>query len=244
MTIDICLPVFNEEGVIATNISRLVDYCNDQYFDFNWQIVIINNGSTDKTKEIALQLLSDKIKYFEVEKPGRGDALKKYWLQSKSDILVYMDIDMAVSFNHIIDLIDPIIKGEVDFVIGSRRLSSSQCQRSFFRDIFSQIYTILLNKILNYKYSDFQCGFKAIKNDKFRMLSPYLKDRRWFFDTELIIIFSIFYGQVKEVAVDWKENRYKNRKSKVSVLQDSASSFINILKLKKRIKELDRNRQQ
>jgi len=243
MTIDICLPVFNEEDIIATNVNRLFDYCHNQNFDFDWQIVIINNGSTDKTKGISLQLLSDKIKYFEVKQVGRGHALKKYWLHSNRDILVYMDIDMAVSFDHIIGLICPIISGEADFVIGSRRLADSKYQRSFFRDIVSKIYIFLLHKILRCNYSDLQCGFKAIKNDKFRKLSPYLEDGSWFFDTELIIIFSIFYGQVKEVAVDWKENRYKNRKSKVSVLRDSLSSFINILKLRKRIESLDENSQ-
>lgn len=239
MMIDFCLPVFNEQEIIEQNIVKLFNYCKNSNFNFDWRIVIINNGSTDKTKEESLKLLSDKIIYFEVKLPGRGRALKEYWLSSKSDILVYMDIDMAVSFNYIPDLVSPIIDGRYDLVMGSRRLLTSKYQRSFVRDFSSKIYLFLFHKLLNYKYTDLQCGFKAIRNDKFKSLSKYLEDFYWFFDTELVVFTCIFNGRIKEIAINWQENRYKNRKSKVTIFQDGISSIINIFKLRKRIKKLN-----
>lgn len=240
MIVDICLPVFNEEEIIGPNVNRLFDYCHKSSFGFDWQIVIINNGSTDRTKEIALKLLSDRIKYFEIKVPGRGRALREYWLRSESDVLAYMDIDMAVSLDHVADLLAPLVSGEADLVIGSRNLPKSKCQRSFFRDSASKVYIFLLHHLLHCAFSDLQCGFKAVKNDMFKKLSPYLRNDYWFFDTELVVFCSAFHGRIQELAVDWQENRYEKRKSKVAVLRDGVSSLASILALRSRIKKLNK----
>ena len=240
MLIDFCLPVFNEQEIIEQNVIKLFDYCKNSNFIFDWRIIIINNGSTDNTKENSLKLVSDKILYYEVELPGRGRALKEYWLSSESDILVYMDIDMAVSFDYISYLITPIIEGDFDLVMGSRRLVTSEYQRSFVRDFSSRIYLFLSHKLLNHSYTDLQCGFKAIRNDKFKNLREYLKDPYWFFDTELVIFLQSLDGRIKEIAVNWRENRYEKRKSKVVIFKDGIVSFMNLLRLRKKIKKLDK----
>lgn len=236
MLIEFCLPIYNEEKIINKNIIKLYEYCNSKNFNFDWRVAIINNGSTDNSADICRELTNkyNKIKYSYIKNPGRGSALKEYWLASQADIVAYMDIDIAVSLNNIIDLIDPLIKGEADLVIGSRLMPGASIERSLIREVVSRGCNILYRLITGHKISDTQCGFKAIRTNVFKKISNNIIDRKWFFDTE-VIFFTHYNGyKIKEIPVNWEENRYDERKSKVSLLKDSVIHFLNLLKLKKR----------
>jgi len=237
--VDFCLPVYNEEKILEKNVKKLLNYCENSNFNFAWQITIINNGSTDTTKEIAHRLISDKIKYFEVSAPGRGRALKEYWLISDCDILAYMDVDLAVSLEHVPALIEPIITKEADLVMGSRRLTGAKYSRTFFRDCSSKIYLFLARLFFKHRFTDFQCGFKAITREAFHCVASQLSDNRWFFDTELVIFLSkLDDRKIKEVAVNWEENRYQNRKSKVNYFRDGLTSLFDLCRLRRKINRL------
>ncbi len=244
MLIEFCLPVYNEEQILKSNVLMLLNYCRNQNFNFDWQIVIIVNGSSDATLNISKNLSQQYhkfIKYINIKKAGRGQALKRYWLSSQADIVSYMDIDLAVSLENISDLIFPIIKNEVDLVIGSRLLPNSNIKRSFLRELSSQGYNFLSRLILEHKFSDLQCGFKAIKLNKFKTIASYIKNEQWFFDTELVIWAKYFNFKIKEIPVNWEENRYDKRKSKVNIVRDSIKFLINLIKLKRQLKQKSRS---
>lgn len=237
MLIEFCLPVHNEERILKSNVLKLLDYCNSQNFNFDWQIIIINNGLTDNSEKIS-QGLADKyknIKIKNIKQSGKGRALKLYWQNSKADIVIYMDIDLAVSLNNISDLIQPIIKKNYDLVIGSRLLPHSKINRSFIRELSSQSYNFLSRMVLGHHFSDLQCGFKAIKVDVFKKIAPYIQNEKWFFDTELIIFSNYFGYKIKEIPVDWQENRYDTRKSKINILRDGIKFLGNLIVLKIRM---------
>lgn len=234
MFIEFCLPVYNEEKILKKNTLRLLDYCQNQNFDFVWQIVLINNGSIDNSEKICQELSNkySQIKIETIKQSGRGQAIKQYWQKSKADIVVYMDIDLAVSLDNVPDLINPIIEGKYDLAIGSRLLPDSKINRSFIRELSSQSYNFLSKIILNHNFSDLQCGFKAIKTGVFKKIVPYIQNNKWFFDTELIIFANYFGYKIKEIPVNWQENRYDQRKSKVNVIKDSIKFVVNLIKLK------------
>ncbi len=243
MVVEFCLPVYNEEQILRSSVLMLLNYCKNQNFGFNWQIVIIVNGSSDATLNISKELSQEyhkHIKYINIKKAGRGQALKKYWLLSRADIVSYMDIDLAVSLDNIQGLISPILKNRSDLVIGSRLLPDSNIQRSFLRELSSQGYNFLSRLILGHKFSDLQCGFKAIKLSKFKAIASYITSDQWFFDTELVIWAKYSNFKIKEIPVNWEENRYNKRKSKVNIAKDSAKFLINLIKLKKRLKQKSR----
>ena len=135
MLIDFCLPIYNEEKILKNNVLQLLKYLEQQRFSFDLQIIIINNGSTDNSNRICCELASEKInpapfnkasehpkgcgiKIENIKQPGKGGAIKTYALKSKADILLYMDIDLAVSLDNIPGLIKPIIQHNYDLVIG------------------------------------------------------------------------------------------------------------------------------
>lgn len=238
MLIEFCLPIYNEEKIARRNILRLLKYCRKQKWDFSWHIILLVNGSGDSSCDISKDLSGsnpDEITYYDFPEAGRGRALKKYYLQSQADILIYMDIDLAVSLDNIPGLIAPLVLDEADIVIGSRLLPESKIERSTIRELSSQGYNFLSRIILHNKFSDLQCGFKAVKNPVFKKLAPNILDDKWFFDTELVAFGHQFNYRIKEIPVNWSENRWDERKSKVKIFSDSLKFFFNLLFLKYRI---------
>ncbi|NTW22489.1 glycosyltransferase [Candidatus Falkowbacteria bacterium] len=238
MKVDFCLPIYNEEQMLRENALRLLNYCRQANFGFDWQIVLVVNGSIDRSFAIAQELVSENPGEFaaiESAQPGRGRALKNYWLQSDADILAYMDLDLAVSLDDIPALVGPIIANECDLVVGSRLLVGSKIERSFVREFTSQSCHLLSRLILGHKFSDLQCGFKAIRRSSFLLIAPKVIDAGWFFDTELAVFAGLAGLRVRELPVDWSEERYDRRKSKVRVFRDATRFMRNFLKLRRRL---------
>lgn len=238
MLVEFCLPIYNEEKIIEKNVLKIVNFCKEKNLPFNWRVIIVNNGSKDNSLAISQKLSADnkQIGYTTILEPGRGQALKKYWLTSNADVVAYMDADLAVSLNNIIDLINPFVNNEADLVIGSRMMPGATIKRSFIRELISQSCNILYRLIIGNNISDTQCGFKAIKTEVFKKIAPYIEDNKWFFDTEIISFTHHLGYKIKEVPVNWEENRYDERKSKVNLLKDSFIHLKNLLRLKKRLR--------
>lgn len=232
------VPVHNEESIVTRNVEKLLHYCDGCDYPFEWMIHIVVNGSRDRTLEMAHSLAGrfpDRVLVTSFPEPGRGSALKRAWLASDADIVLYMDVDLAVSLEYLTELVQPILAGECDLVIGSRNLRDSRIKRSLLREVISQSYNFLSRLILNHGFSDLQCGFKAIRLEVFKAIAPRLDGIHWFFDTELVLWAQKQNFRVKEIPVDWSENRYEKRKSKVRLLRDSSMFFSNLLRLRFRM---------
>lgn len=243
MLVDFCLPVKNEEKILEENIKRLNSYLTARSWPFTWQIVILLNNCGDNSESITKRLgaSNQQIKSLIIAEPGKGRALKNYFRESKADILVFMDIDLAVSLENIPALLDPLIKQDKELVIGSRLLKTSRTSRSWWREISSRFYNVLSRLILNHNFRDLQCGFKAFRRELFVKVEPYLNDDAWFFDTELIALANYFNYRILEIPVDWQENRYDSRQSKVKVFQDAWGFLQNLLSFRKRINKIKKH---
>lgn len=237
MLVDICLPAHNEETILKKNTLRLYEFCKNQNLPFDWKITIIINASTDHSLLIAQELANKIPEVFvlTINEPGRGNALQYTWLHSTAEIVCYMDSDLAVSLSSLPVLLTPIINNRADITIGSRYLSESIISRSIIREITSRAYNSLAKLFLKHRYLDLQCGFKAIRQSVFTNLNPYLKDKNWFFDTEIIIWADKLGYTIKEIPVNWKEARFENRTSKVKLLKDSFYFIKKLSNLRKTI---------
>lgn len=240
MLIDFCLPAKNEEGILLANAQRLFNYLGKLELKHDWRIVFLINGSTDKSFDIANNLQKNDPRHLlavNYQIGGKSLALKEYFKISEADILVFMDIDLAVSLEDIPGLINPLLEDQADLVIGSRLLPESKTGRSALREMSSHNYNRLARLVFRNKVSDLQCGFKALKKSLFKRLEPYFQDNRWFFDAELIILSLKFNYRLKQIPVDWLENRFFERTSKVK--NSEAWYFVKeLFALKKRLKKI------
>ena len=207
-TVDIVLPVYNEEMELADHTSTLVGYIRTNLSDFSCTVTIADNASTDNTLSIAKDLAKKfkEIQVLHLDEKGRGRAVKKAWTTSNAMIHCYMDIDLSTDLAHLPPLIRSMLRG-YDIAIGTRNSSHSRVfGRSLLRTITSKVYIWLIKSIFWVRFSDAQCGFKAISDRSAKQLMGSIQDNAWFFDTELLILAEKTGLRIYEEAVTWNDN--------------------------------------
>lgn len=202
--VDIVVPVHNEQAVLARSIRRLHDHLSDS-LPFAWRIVIADNASSDRTPRIAAALAADlpAVDVLTLDEKGRGRALRAAWLASDAEVVCYMDVDLSTDLRALLPLVAPLVSGHSDIAIGTRLHRGSRVVRGARRELISRSYNGLLHLTLGARFSDAQCGFKAMRTTAARRLLPAVRDDAWFFDTELLMLAQREGLRIHEVPVDW-----------------------------------------
>jgi glycosyltransferase involved in cell wall biosynthesis len=171
--LEIVVPVKNEEHDLAPSVTRLVGYLRNA-FPFTARVTIADNGSTDGTwpEARALEARFLEVRAVHLDLPGRGRALHQVWSSSDAEVLAYMDVDLSTDLNALLPLVAPLLSGHSDVAIGSRLARGSRVVRGLKREIISRCYNLLLRVTLGARFSDAQCGFKAIGAFQARQLLP------------------------------------------------------------------------
>ena len=208
-SLDVVIPVYNEERDLAPNITKLRDFLV-QSCPYRWRIVIANNASTDRTLEIAQALAEQypgEVTYIHLEQKGRGRALKRAWLASTADVVCYMDVDLSTNLRHLMPLVEPIFAGRYHIAIGSRLMPGARVTRQLKREVISRAYNLIIKLMFpRRRFSDAQCGFKALSRQAVQDLVPYIQDNHWFFDSELLLRAEQCGYTIWEVPVEWIED--------------------------------------
>jgi putative flippase GtrA len=207
LQVDIVVPVRNEERDLAPSVRRLVGYLREG-FPFTARVTIADNGSTDSTWAIAGQLAREygEVRAVRLEEPGRGRALRAIWSQSDAEVLAYMDVDLSTDLNALLPLVAPLLSSHSDLAIGTRLARGSRVIRGPKRELISRCYNLLLHTCMGARFSDAQCGFKAIRREQARALLPLTQDTGWFFDTELLVLAERAGLRIHEIPVDWVDD--------------------------------------
>jgi glycosyltransferase involved in cell wall biosynthesis len=206
-TIEIVVPVFNEEATLERNVELLLDYMRRE-FPFRFSVVVADNASIDATQSIASALAAqhDEVSALRLERKGRGLALRTAWLASGADVLSYMDVDLSTNLESFLPLVAPILSGHSELAIGTRLARQAHVRRKVKREALSRGFNGLIHAGFGASFSDAQCGFKAIRADVARSLVPKVHDDGWFFDTELLLLADRLGLRIHEVPVDWIED--------------------------------------
>ena len=199
--------MLNEEKILRRSITTLDEYMA-KHLPYRYQITITDNGSQDKTPEIAKNLAEkyQSVRVVSLAERGRGRALKQVWQNSPADILAYMDVDLSTSLDDFLPMIQPLVAGEAGVAIGSRLMKDSKTSRGVKREFISRCYNNIIKWTSRTKFSDAQCGFKAIRRDVTAKFLPKIKDNGWFFDTELLIKTERAGVPIHEQPVTWIED--------------------------------------
>lgn len=215
-SVDIVLPVYHGNlNELEDSVKKQLDYFKSGLRNYKWKIVISVNGKNAQEIIALSKSLSKKyrnVAYLYTKIPGKGSGVINAWSKSNADICVYMDIDLSVDLRCLPNLIKKIESG-YDISIGSRYHRNSIIKRSFKRKIVSMFYHLFLLKvILNAKYKDAQCGFKAISKSAVKKIIPYVRDKNWFFESELLYIAQRKGMKIMEIPVIWTESRFSSVK--------------------------------
>jgi glycosyltransferase involved in cell wall biosynthesis len=165
-TLSIVVPAFNEEATLARVVEKLM------HVPYLFEIVIVDDCSTDRTLEIARQLAA---KYPQVRalthqhNRGKTDALRTGFAETKGDIVIVQDADLEYDPGEMKDVIQPIIEGVADVVFGSRFLIRKAARvLYFYHYIANKSLTFFSNLLTNINLSDVETGYKAFRGEIIR----------------------------------------------------------------------------
>lgn len=226
--LDVVVPVHNEEADLDRCVRRLHRHLRTT-LPYTFQITIADNASSDATLAIARALADElpEVHAVHLDRKGRGLALRTVWSRSASPILSYMDVDLSTDLAAVLPLVAPLISGHSDLAIGTRLGRGARVVRGLKRETISRGYNLLLRGTLAARFSDAQCGFKAIRADVAARLLPLVVDTGWFFDTELLVLAQRAGLRIHEVPVDWVDDP----DSRVAIIPTAVADLKGIVRL-------------
>lgn len=228
--LDVVIPVYNEQAGLAASVERLHDHLLAT-FPYPFRVTVADNASTDATWSVAGDLVDrlPAVRRVHLDQKGRGRALKQVWLASDAHVLAYMDVDLSTDLDALWPLVAPLMSGHSDLAIGTRLHRSSRVVRGAKRELISRSYNLILRGALGARFSDAQCGFKAIRADVAQELLPLVEDPTWFFDTELLVLAERCRLRVHEVPVDW----WDDPDSRVDIVRTATDDLRGVLRMRR-----------
>jgi glycosyltransferase involved in cell wall biosynthesis len=232
LSVDVVIPVLNEAHVLRKSVATLLSFLQ-RTLRYRWRIVIVDNGSTDGTQNVAQELVTayPQVQLLRLPQKGRGRALRYAWLRSNAEMVCYMDVDLSTKLEHIPELLDAVAHSGYDLATGSRLMRQSRTTRSLKREIISRIYNALVKVVLFTRFSDAQCGFKALSRTAVEEIVPQIKDQAWFFDTEMLVLAEKQGYRIKDIPVEWIEDD----DSRVKILQTGWEDIKGVFRLRRQL---------
>ncbi len=232
MYLSIIIPAYNEEKNLFVNITKFNEYLSKQSYDY--EILIVNDGSTDKTHEIAakLALQINKLKLINNKiNRGKGTAVRQGLLSAKGKYRLFIDADGSTSINHIDQIWGHFNKG-YDIVIGSRNTRDAkgayiELIQTFWKKFFSICGNRIIQKIVVPGIWDTQCGFKAFTQKAAEDIISRTKTNRWAVDVEILALAYLLKYKIAIIPVHWKNFPYSRVRPR-----DYLFTLVDVFKIK------------
>ena len=225
--LSVVIPTFNEEARIAGSLSKVIEYLQGQ--DYSWEVVVADDGSTDRTVGLVGQAIVDhpNVRILHLQHRGKGWAVKNGMLAAEGEFRLLCDADLSVPILQVERLLPPT-GPMADIVLGSREADGSvRIGEPAGRRIMGRIFSRLVSSLAVPGLADTQCGFKVFRADAVQDLFPRLTLDGFAFDVELIHLAGKRGLTYSEVGVDW----YYRPQSKVRPLRDALAMTLDLFKI-------------
>ena len=233
--VSIVIPAYNEEK----SIGKTLDLINDtikSIKDYDFEIMVSNNNSTDNTEKIAKE---KGAKVVFAEKKGYGNAYKKGLIKAKGDIIITGDADATYPFEDIPKFLELLKKEDVDFINTNRFAKLEKNSMPFINYIGNMFLTCLLNVIYGDNIKDSQSGMWIIKKEVIGSMDLDIMSGGMPFSQE-IKIYAIYNNfKFKEIPIIYRE---RIGDKKLNPIKDGFDNFINLIKFKQKLNKLSNNK--
>jgi len=230
--ISVILPCYNEEAILRNNLKRIIKYLENKIGKYKWEILLINDGSKDKTGDIANEFEKNNSNIRVIHHPTNlnlGNALKTGFKNSKGDIIVVLDIDLSYSIDHIETMVDKLIETSSDIVIASPYMKGGKVTAvPFTRRIMSRWVNKFMRIAAQDKYHTYTGMVRAYKKDFIQTVN--LKTKDYEVNPEILYKAMILRARIVEIPahLDWTEqNKFADkRKSSMKLLRGFFSGIM------------------
>ncbi|HXR82910.1 MAG TPA: glycosyltransferase family 2 protein [Hanamia sp.] len=230
--ISVIFPCYNEEAILESNLNNVIDYLKTKNDKYEWEIVMINDGSRDETGKIADNFEKVYKNVRVIHHPinlNLGNALKTGFKNAKGDIIVVMDIDLSYSSDHIEKLVDKLIETSSDIVIASPYMHGGKVTAvPFTRKIMSRWVNQFMRIAAQDKYHTYTGMVRAYRKDFINTVN--LKTKDYEINPEILYKAMILRARIVEIPahLDWTEqNKFAGkRKSSMKVLRGFFSGIM------------------
>jgi dolichyl-phosphate beta-glucosyltransferase len=219
-TYSIVIPAYNEARRIPATLERVVSWIRDKRW--NAEVVVVNDGSGDRTAEVVRSFAEGAPEVRLVENPGnrgKGYSVRHGMLEALGEVLVFTDADLSAPVEEAQRLFDAIAEG-ADIAIGSRWLESTRqtIRQPLYRQFFGRCFNLVTRAVMGLPFADTQCGFKAFTRPAAQTVFRLQTIEGWGFDPEILFIALKRGLRIREVPVSWAHDE----RTQLSYLEDGA----------------------
>jgi glycosyltransferase involved in cell wall biosynthesis len=215
--LSIVIPALNEEERLPTTLEQVFDFLGRQ--DYVSEVLLVENGSTDRTLEIAQDFSRrhPSLRALHEAQRGKGRALRRGMLEARGDYRFICDADLSMPISELNRFLPPQLQN-VDIAIGSREAPGAvRYEEPWNRHLSGRIFNWLIHLLVLPGLQDTQCGFKCFSALAAQDIFPRLTLTGWSFDVEALFIARRHGYRIVEIGIPW----YFNAHSKVSLVRDS-----------------------
>ncbi|MGE5463478.1 MAG: dolichyl-phosphate beta-glucosyltransferase [Syntrophothermus sp.] len=227
--LSIIIPAHNEENRLPGTLEQVFHFVAAQ--GFTYEVLVVENGSVDRTFEIAQEFASQHADFyvFQNDWRGKGRAIQRGVREARGQYLFLCDADLSMPVEEIVKFIPPLLD-HVDIAIASREAPGSvRYDEPYYRHLTGRVFNTLIRLLVLPGLQDTQCGFKCIRAEVARDIFPYQTLTGWAFDVELLYIARLHGYRIIEVPIQW----YYNADSKISIFRDSLRMFLDLLLIRR-----------
>ena len=208
MLISIIIPCFNEKNTIEILIDKI-----NNVKEINKEIIIIDDCSTDGTREILKEKVLNKVQkiIYNETNNGKGYSVKKGIEICSGEIVIIQDADLEYDPKEYSKLIKPILNGQADVVYGSRFIGSEEKRILFFwHAVANKMLTLLSNMFTNLNLTDMETCYKVFRTDIVKKIN--LEEKRFGFDPEITAKIAKLKPRIYEVGISYFGRTYEQGK--------------------------------
>jgi dolichyl-phosphate beta-glucosyltransferase len=226
--LSLIIPCYNEEKILSHVLNEVISYLHKK--KYNWEIVVVDDGSSDKTYDIAKKFEKRKVRVIDLSKnQGKGAALRSGIINSSGKYIVYLDADLSVSISHLDKILDKL-RSNYPVVIGSRRIKGSKIliHQPFIREKMGVFFTAITRLITGVSLNDFTCGFKGFRKNAAHDIFGKSLINRWAYDAEIIFLAKKMGYDIGQIPVSW----VNRRDSHVRLLDAIFTTFLDLFRIR------------
>ncbi len=215
--LSIIIPAHNEANRLPRSLEQVFSFLEQQAYEA--EVLVIENGSTDRTLEVAQGFRAEHKNLTVIHEPGRGKglAVRRGMLEARGQYRFMCDADLSMPIEEVNKFLPPALSG-FDVAIGSREVRGAvRYDEPLYRHLGGRLINLLIRLLILPKLQDTQCGFKCFRAETAESLFKRQQLDGWSFDVEVLYLAERDGDKVVEVPVDW----YYRPESKVSALRDA-----------------------